>query len=164
MHSHRQILYLQDPLNHFGKTGYEHAQGLVFHENEPLLSQAQAALWRARRKGGWVCVAARGSACEIALALASQLPVDRLALLSPLQDGRGLPRELRRLRAFARRNLALIIAEIAVFGGDEALMRGFLRGNRHSSLCALCHDGPEQLALPWEQLIENNLLIRGKCV
>lgn len=73
------------------------------------LSRAQAALQWTRERFGWVCVAASGGAAWIALALAAQLPVERLALW---QDAVPQGRELARIEAFARRNLSLVAAEI----------------------------------------------------
>ena len=165
MQPNRGILYLRDPLNHQGKyQNSMHEQGLVFTESEPLLSQAQGALQHAREKYGWLCVCAHGSAAHIALALAAQLPVDRLALLSSGRNASGLNREMLRLRSYARRNLALITAEILLHDADDALIRSLLRGNKHSKLCLLEAFSPDLLTLPWEALMENNLLIRGKCV
>jgi len=165
MRTDRGILYLQSPLKKTGEnTIIPQNQGLVFTENEPLLSQAQAALQRGRQEHGWLCVCAQGHAAHVALALAAQLPVDRLALLSPVQAASGMNRELLRLRGYARRNLALITAEILLWDADAALIRALMRLSRHSRLCLLKRFSPELLTLPWEALMENNLLIQGKCV
>lgn len=163
MHKDRGLLLLPDPLGG-AQMQIEETKGLVFTENEPFLSQAQAALWQKRRRHGWVCIAAQGEAASIALALAAQLPVDRVAILSPGQNGPGLPREMRRLKAFARRNLALVTAEILLIGAQEALAHEILRGNRHCQLCVLDAMPPEGLTAPWERICEKNLLIQGKCV
>lgn len=165
MGMNRGILYLQNPLNQSCKdTILSLNQGLVFTENEPLLYQAQAALQHARRKWDWLCVCAQGHAACLALALAAQLPVDRLALIAPEWGAGGMRRELLRLRSYARRNLALITAEILLLDAPEDLVRSLMRGNRHSRLCLLESFSEERLILPWEALAENNLLIRGKCV
>lgn len=164
MNQKRGILCLQDPQAATQNRITGDTEGLVFHENESLLSQAQGALLRLRERYGWICIAAEGSAAHIALALAAQLPVDRLALLSPGRDESGLSREMLRLRSYARRNLALITAEILLWDAEEDLIRSLLRGNRHSRLCLLERYSPEALTQPWDALMENNLLIRGKCV
>ena len=143
----RSILYLNDPLSKYPNT-----KGLVFHENESILSQAQAALWQLRRDAGWVCVAAQGAAADIGLALAAQLPVDRLALLNMPRGRAKLPRQMNKLRAFARRNLALITAEILIIGADEAQVQALLRGTGRCRICALDSLPMELLTVPWEQI------------
>ncbi len=72
----------------------------------------------------------------LALALAAQLPVDRVALLggSPFgavrTDGGaiGRARELARVDAFARRNLALVVAEILLVNVPDDERRKLIRG------------------------------------
>lgn len=151
----RGVLLLTDPLHAAGvasegrmerrmRSACDAGRGLLpveFAEGERCLPQAQAALWEIRRRCSWVCVAAARGSAGVALALASQLPVDRLALIggtpfSPLPEG-GSParrRDLRRLDAFARRNLSLVVAEILLVGVPEAearrLMCGLSRGAR----------------------------------
>lgn len=163
MQKERGVLLLPDPTGGAQMQTYP-IQGLVFHENESLLSQAQTALWNLRRAHSWVCVAAQGEAACIALALAAQLPVERVALLGKAGEGARRSRELRRLRAYARRNLALLTSEILLVGDAAQQARDFLHGNRHCRMCALPALEMEHLAAPWERLCENNLLIQGKCV
>ena len=147
MQRKRELLCLKDPINPNPNT-----KGLVFHENEPFLSQAQTALWHARREGGWVCVAAWGTACYIALALAAQLPVDRLVLAEMPDHRLQLNRSLNRIKTFARRNLALITAEILCIGGDGRQIRALMRGNRHSRMCFADALPQEMYTAPWEDI------------
>ncbi len=74
-------------------------------------------------------IAARGLGCAAALALAAQLPVDRLALIEPrlTQTERRegavstcFERQLRRLCGFARRNLALCVSDVLVVEAPRA--------------------------------------------
>ena len=103
---------------------------VAFPEVEKCLPHAQAALWELRQRCSWVCVAAERGCAGVAMALAEQLPVDRVALLggtpfAPLPEG-GTPsrrRELKRLDAFARRNLALLVAELLLVDVPEDEMR-----------------------------------------
>ena len=101
-----------------------------FPEGEKCLPRAQAALWELKQRCGWVCVAAERGCAGVALSLAEQLPVDRLALLggtpfSALPEGGTAVRrrELRRMDAFARRNLALLVAELLLVDVEENEMR-----------------------------------------
>ena len=160
MQQKRSVLYLNDPLD----PNTHDKQGLVFAENESLLSQAQTALWQARKSSDWICVAVRGNAADIGLALAAQLPVDRLALLGASRQSIRLNREMNRLKTFARRNLALIASEILLVGTDEARARAILRGTGRCSICLLDALPESRLADSWDALCEKNLLIRGKCV
>lgn len=81
----------------------------------------RTALQSLRRECETVGVAARGAGCAAALALSEQLPVDRLALVDPMLSLRGfglsnapVSRELRRMAAFARRNLALCVSDALI--------------------------------------------------
>ena len=127
----RGVLFLSDPLR-AGARGRNIERMLrsaddvgrrllsvAFPEVEKCLPHAQAALWELRQRCGWVCVAAERGCAGVALSLAEQLPVDRVALIggtpfSPLPEGgtAARRRELKRLDAFARRNLALLVAEM----------------------------------------------------
>ena len=108
-----------------------------------LWEQLQFALQDARA-GSQVCaVMAVGTGCAAALALACQLPVERIVLVDPVPPVRrlsglslhearpevdGLQRTLRRLAAFARRNLALCVSDILLVGeGGSSLERAFGR-------------------------------------
>ena len=99
---------------------------VAFPEAEKCLPHAQAALWELKQRCGWVCVAAARGCAGVALSLAEQLPVDRVALIggtpfSPLPEGgtAARRRELKRLDAFARRNLALLVAELLLVDVPE---------------------------------------------
>ena len=143
----RGVLFLSDPLR-AGARGRNIERMLrsaddvgrrllsvAFPEVEKCLPHAQAALWELRRRCGWVCVAAERGGAGVALALAEQLPVDRVALLggtpfSPLPAGgtAARRRELRRMDALARRNLALLVAEILLVDVAEDEARRLIRG------------------------------------
>ena len=127
----RGVLFLSDPLR-AGARGRNIERMLrsaddvgrrllsvAFPEVEKCLPHAQAALWELKQRCGWVCVAAARGCAGVALSLAEQLPVDRVALIggtpfAPLPEGgtAARRRELKRLDAFARRNLALLVAEM----------------------------------------------------
>lgn len=99
---------------------------VAFPEVEKCLSHAQAALWELKQRCGWVCVAAARGCAGVALSLAEQLPVDRVALIggtpfAPLPEGGSAARrrELKRLDGFARRNLALLVAELLLVDVPE---------------------------------------------
>ena len=106
-----------------------------FPEGESCLPRAQAALWELKQRCGWVCVAAERGCAGAALALAEQLPVDRVALMggtpfAPLPEGgsRARRRDLRRMDAFARRNLALLVAELLLVDVSQDEVRRLERG------------------------------------
>lgn len=171
MEQNRAVLFLTDPLHgprHFQDRGDLPVSTLIFHENERYLSQAQHALWELRNRSPWVCVAAAGAAASIGVALAAQLPVDRLALadsqiFAPMEE--RLPRQLARLRRFARRNLSLVVAEIVLTRVEPAEIAGFLPNLHRRRLCVL--DAPGSFAgltAPWAALNEKNLLNPPKCV
>lgn len=153
----RGILLLNDPLRRTSRFSQLHqdTKVLAFREGERFLSQAQAALYSMRKEYGWICVAASGCAVGIALALAAQLMVDRLALwMEPVPPKR--PRELLRIDGYAKRNLSLIACEILLVeppeDGLRALMRGIGRG------CVLrCADAAaltdEELVGDWNRAV-----------
>ena len=138
----RGVLFLSDPLR-AGARGRNIERMLrsaddvgrrllsvAFPEVEKCLPHAQAALWELRQRCGWVCVAAERGCAGVALSLAEQLPVDRVALIggtpfAPLPEGGSAARrrELKRLDAFARRNLALLVAELLLVDVPEDEMR-----------------------------------------
>lgn len=154
----RGLLLLNDPLRHGSRFSQMHMDTkalileLRFTEGEPYLSQAQAALWRLRRECGWVCVAAEGCAAWIALALAAQLMVERLALwMEPAPE--KLPRQMQRLQLYVRRNLSLLASEILLAKASDAELRMLSRGL--SGSCELRRisgevDG-EELLYPWTE-------------
>lgn len=170
MNQARGILFLADPMNADSaiqkKSQSTNSMTLIFDENGRYLSLAQTALWRIRRRFEWVCVAAEGRAACIGIALAAQLPVDRLVLAgsSLFAPGRArLSRELARLEGYARRNLALVISELLLIGAEAGEVRGFARGRSRGRLCVLEGDAggwdPALLTASWERLCRNNLLI-----
>ena len=166
MDQSRGILYLADPLNAGTaiqkKNQAANSITLIFNENGHYLSLGQTALWRLRQRFEWICVSAEGSAACIAIALAAQLPVDRLVLTGSSLFVRRkirMPRELVRLEGFARRNLALVVSEILLVGEEKAEIRGFTRGRNHGKLCILAEGDRDLLTAPWETLSRNSLLI-----
>lgn len=146
-----RLLIMEDPLSGSNLFSQMHLPGtaLVFDEGGRFLPRAQAALQDMRRESDWLCAAGSGAAAYIALALAACLPVERLALRLRDAPRRGPNRELRRLRAFAWRNLPLVVSEILLIDGDEALARRFLRSmNPHAKLrCASSEELGAQLLL-----------------
>ena len=134
----RGVLFLSDPLR-AGARGRNIERMLrsaddvgrrllsvAFPEAEKCLPHAQAALWELKQRCGWVCVAAARGCAGAALSLAEQLPVDRVALIggtpfAPLPEGGSAARrrELKRLDGFARRNLALLVAELLLVDVPE---------------------------------------------
>lgn len=140
-------------------------QRLIFNENEPLLPQAQEALWHMRRDCDWICVAAEHERVFIALALAEQLPVERLALMGEWMDGRCIHRDLRR---YALRNLPLAVADAILMGASSRELQMMLRGRRYGETCLLSETRWAEcaglLTAPWEAVAEKNLLNSTKCV
>lgn len=140
-------------------------QRLIFNENEPLLPQAQEALWCMRRLCDWICMAAEHERVFVALALAEQLPVERLALMGEWMDVQCIHRDLRR---YALRNLPLVVADAVLMGASSRELQTMLRGRRHGETCLLNETGWEEcaglLTAPWETVAEKNLLNSTKCV
>ena len=95
-----------------------------------LWDELQTALQGLRAEWGACSVMAVGGGCAPALALASQLPTDRVVLVNPAPSGPGdrfrrfrpdggadveaarVRRTLQRLAAFARRNLSLCVSDM----------------------------------------------------
>lgn len=182
----RAILFLADP---FGESGWldeiqkncSCVTALIFHESERCLHHCRQALWELRRKNGWVCVAAEGKSAAPALALAAQLPVDRLALRRsalldcgyPLLQKPGLPRQLAWAASFARRNLSLVASEILMIDSSDRELRSVARGrghcrnlrSLHTQTCGEQAENWQELLLqPWENGEQNRLRIPWKCV
>lgn len=161
MEEGRGILLLKDPLCAASvpqkKDEYTNSMTLIFDENGRYLSQAQAALWNMRQRCSWVCVAAEGMAGCIAVALAAQLPVDRLALMDSnlfRPRPKGIPRELARMENYARRNFSLVISELLLLNCREEEIKNFLQGRRKGKVCALEYREymPEWFTCPWDRL------------
>ena len=178
MDQSRGVLFLRNPLDGAGPEGKIEKQMLrsagdvgrrllsvAFPEGEKCLPCAQAALWELKQHCGWVCVAAERGCAGVALSLAEQLPVDRVALIggtpfSPLPAGGSAARrrELKRMDGFARRNLALVVAELMLIDVLEDEMLRLVAGlGRNVSVRALHGAGLDSLLEAW-QITENNLL------
>ena len=129
-------------------------------EGANLHEQLQRAHHAARKGRSGVAIAANGRGCDAALALAEQLPVERLALIAPearrFSDSRRsgasprLSRQANRLRAFARRNLALcvcdvLIVETAGARGGQALREGGLCANSRVTQLSLMGERDKNL-------------------
>ena len=124
------ILSLADPITGEVCADAPNAMEILrFRAGAPLFEQAQEAYQRSRADCQRLCVAAQGGACGVAVSLAAQLPVELLALRGGNIFGRATGvREIDRLNAFARRNLALIASEILLMQPSNAEERGFVRG------------------------------------
>lgn len=99
------------------------ARAGVFHWNRtqrlyPALQQAYQSI---RSDGAVNALIAIGAGCDCAMALACQLPADRLVLLEPVDwQGRGdAAKQLKRIRAFARQNSAFCVADALVVPGPN---------------------------------------------
>lgn len=116
----------------------------VWRSGAPLMEELRALLHRARVECGAASILARGTGCGAALALAEQLPVERLALIEPAEAltprpflralNTGATRvaetpckreaadgwQLRRVCAFARRNLSLCVSDALVIEGERS--------------------------------------------
>lgn len=95
--------------------------------------QLQRSYQRIRRDGAISAAVGYGVGCDCALALAGQLPADRLVLLEPLQwVGAGeLGRQLRRIRRYALRGAAFCVAPVLIVPGPRT-PEGALRGLRRA--------------------------------
>lgn len=95
----------------------------------------QRAYQRVRRDGAVNAIVAAGSGCDCALALASQLPADRLALLCPADwsGNGGLAKPLGRIRRYALRGAAFCVADVLLLPGMHTPERLIERWRR-----ALC--------------------------
>ena len=148
MDSKGRFLYLCDPLHREKndisvqlKNKYPCAAALVFDENERWLPKTQ----RLFAEKGFPAIAAEGNACAIALAVAAQLPVERLMLKScGIFDRRKLkamPALMRRIAAFARRNLSLVAAEIEIADTAETEIRRLAEALSPLANMEMCTDG-----------------------
>lgn len=136
-------------------------------EGWPALERAQAALLKARGAWDWVCVTAGGASAGVAVALAAQLNVDRLVLTHSRLFERRNPFErgpAARLERYARRNLALVAAEVVLVGAGEREIRGFAAQLNGRRFCALETGVENFLTAEWAEINENNLLLAAKCV
>jgi len=106
---------------------------------EPLYTELQRAYQRVRRDDAVNCLVAGGAGCGCALALASQLPVDRLALVDPF-DWRGTG-PLRRIHRYADRGAALCVCDVLILPGSHTV-RGYAERLRRE----LCNCGVQFLS------------------
>ena len=100
-------------------------------DREMLHLSLQLAYQRVRRPEGVTGAAASGDGCVAALALAGQLPVDRLVLVEPrwpaqLPEGpRDLRRQAARLRGYAADGLPVCACDVLVLiAGEDHDLRG----------------------------------------
>lgn len=86
-----------------------------------LYPSLQRAYQRIRRDDATSGMVAIGAGCDCALALSCQLPADRLVLIEPVawRAGGDRARQLRRIRAFARRNAAFCVSDVLVVPGPH---------------------------------------------
>ena len=85
----------------------------------------QTLLQQVRGEYGSACILARGAGCMAALALAEQLPVERLALVEPVPARR----QARRIALFAMSNLALCVSDALIVARNPGRMaRRIARG------------------------------------
>ena len=109
------------------------AADYVRDRRQGLHADLQRAYQRIRQLDGVNAIVASGAGCDCALAVAAQLPVDRMVLLCP-EDDCEAPGEFRRVRAYGRRNAALCASDVLLIGWsgrDDAPLRRLCR-----SLCA----------------------------
>ena len=95
---------------------FEHASGL------PLYPSLQRAFQSIRADDGISSIVAWGSGCEAALALAGQLPVDRLILAEPMRwrnPHTASSGALERIRRYAHRGMAFCVAGVWVIPGPR---------------------------------------------
>lgn len=97
-----------------------------------LYPALQRAYQSVRRDAAINGIAALGAGCDCALALACQLPADRLVLMEPMDwhDAGEAGRQLRRIRAFAHRNAVFCVADALILPGPHT-GAGLLRRLRH---------------------------------
>ena len=117
-------------------------------EGAELWDALRIALQELRSRRAVACILARGTGCAAALALAEQLPVDRLVLMEPIMNlsGRDMPwhpsdarlRQARKLAGFARRNLSLCVSDTLIVESDLHTDASRLGGlSAHCRVCRL---------------------------
>jgi len=129
------------------------AQGVAsirIGRTDALLCSGQEGLYRIRRPGG-TCIAAEGEMWAAALALAAQLHVDRILLLSPTDDRLNTKdeweRQIARLKAYARRNLFFCVSSVLVLesAAEES------DGRMSAVYRRLCNASLRRVSLPPEK-------------
>lgn len=108
----------------------------------PLHEQLQRAYQRVRRDGALNAIVGHGVGCDGALALAGQLPADRLVLIEPLkwQSSDGLARPLSRIRRYGLRGAAFCVAQTLIAPGPRTPRRlpDALRSRLCNSAVTVC--------------------------
>ena len=121
-------LLIDDPL--YGGGGLDDLHDLLMRQgirterftwdcSSPLHPSLQRAYQRVRRDEGMSAIIAMGTGCDCALALACQLPADRLVLVEPMDWRCEAARQMRRIRTFARRNAAFCVADVFILPGPH---------------------------------------------
>lgn len=109
------------------------AEAFCWDGGGALYPALQRAYQHIRSDDGINGIVALGAGCDCALALSCQLPVDRLALLEPM-DWRAtgeVAQQLRRIRSFARANAAFCVADVLIVPGphtDDRQLHRLARG------------------------------------
>lgn len=108
----------------------------------------QTLLQRVRKEFCGAAILAFGAGCMAALALAEQLPVERLALVEPASCQRRMGVPARRVAGFAMRNLALCVSDALVTASPPArlaqrIARGIGVHGRSALLYSPGESGPE---------------------
>ena len=121
----------------------------------------QNAYQQVRRDDAVNGIVALGSGCDCALALASQLPTDRLALLEPLnwRSEGELGRQLGRVRRYARRGAAFCVSDVLILPGpctDPDLPERLRRALCNSRVALL--EVPDPAAPEGKELIKTAIL------
>ena len=98
------------------------AEAFRISEQQSLYHDLQMAYQRVRRDDAPSAIAAWGAGCDCALAIAGQLPVDRVILISPraLQARGERSKPLARVRRYARRGMAFCVADALIVSFGEA--------------------------------------------
>ncbi len=118
----------EDWLDDLSKRGVR-AEAFSWTEDSGLHAALQRAYQHIRRDGAVSGALAVGAGCDCALALAGQLPMDRLVLLEPLdwQASGGGAKALKRVRGYAWRGAAFCVADALLLAGpattDELVVR-----------------------------------------
>ena len=142
-------LLIDDPL--YGGGGLDDLHDLLVRQGlrterftrdreSPLYPALQRAYQRVRRDDDLNAIIAMGTGCDCALALSCQLPVDRLVLLEPMDWHCDAAREMKRIRAFARRNAAFCVADVLILPGphtEAGHLKRLARGLTGSRVTAL---------------------------
>ena len=135
---------MADFLRRHGVDAEEYAR----RPGEALHLSLQRAYQRVRRSDRINAIVASGVGCACALAVAAQLPVDRLVLLCPDDEGMSAG-EYRRVRTFGRRNAALCSADTLIVGWSGRDAASLRRLGSRLNACRV------QAALAGEELWTN---------